>query len=200
MRDRRRPSPPSQAAPSPLRTGCLSPPLLAAALWREVPPQRWASPRAEGLDDHQHLHPHGDHRQKQRDRSERQSLLSDCANHDVSPRQHGTEREHSSLNVLESSQRSGPADLAEDMVNGSRTSLSGCLQRDRAGPRFSGSARGRPTIGPMEIRPALENFREPSQECVEGVGVEQEVRHAGQRYENEQCLNAVPDGCSYFRH
>ena len=39
----------------------------------------------QGLDHSEHLHPNGDHRQKKRDRGERQRLLDNCANHDLSP-------------------------------------------------------------------------------------------------------------------
>ena len=38
-----------------------------------------------GLNDAQHLHPHGDHGQEQADRGLRQRFFSNRANHDVSP-------------------------------------------------------------------------------------------------------------------
>jgi hypothetical protein len=48
---------------------------VAALLGGSFVPQILLSPRhgprGVGLDDHEHLHPHGDHRQKQSDRSER---------------------------------------------------------------------------------------------------------------------------------
>ena len=72
MRAGMRRSPSLRTAPSPLRTGC----------W---PRARSAVRTRAGSNDAEHLRPHGDHGQEQRDRSQRQSFFSDRANHDVSP-------------------------------------------------------------------------------------------------------------------
>lgn len=54
---------------------------------------------------------------------------------------------------------------------------------------------------PLRPKLLLENLRQPGQTHVERVGIEQEVRHDQERYEDEQSLDAVPDGWPhFFRH
>lgn len=46
----------------------------------------------------------------------------------------------------------------------------------------------------------LENLGQPRQNCVERVGIEEEVRHPGKRHQYEQCVDAVPDGFPFLGH
>jgi hypothetical protein len=48
--------------------------------------------------------------------------------------------------------------------------------------------------------PSLKNAHQPSQEGIEGCGVEQEVGHAQKRYQDERSVNPVPDGWPQSGH